>query len=260
MSIDVRRYVQDLELSLGQLYRGNCPVCKRYKTFTAVNDNGKLMWNCYANSCNVSGITRTQLTASELQKMMREETYHQDLPVQFDLPEWIIVDYGKPYLSTLCDKYELDPHWLDLRYDIREDRVVFPIRHEGKLVDATGRAGHPDVQPKWRRYGEARVPYIVGDSDVAIVVEDCISAAVVDTLGGTGFALLGTALLDEHKDMLYKYPTVVVALDPDAMSKTLMFTRELRAGGINAKALNLEDDIKYRTPEDIDKLKQIIGE
>jgi hypothetical protein len=208
----------------------------------------------------VSGITRTQLTASELQKMMREETYHQDLPVQFDLPEWIIVDYGKPYLSTLCDKYELDPHWLDLRYDIREDRVVFPIRHEGKLVDATGRAGHPDVQPKWRRYGEARVPYIVGDSGVAIVVEDCISAAVVDTLGGTGFALLGTALLDEHKDMLYKYPTVVVALDPDAMSKTLMFTRELRAGGINAKALNLEDDIKYRTPEDIDKLKQIIGE
>jgi hypothetical protein len=208
----------------------------------------------------VSGITRTQLTASELQKMMREETYHQDLPVQFDLPEWIIVDYGKPYLSTLCDKYELDPHWLDLRYDIREDRVVFPIRHEGKLVDATGRAPHPDVQPKWRRYGEARVPYIVGDSGVAIVVEDCISAAVVDTLGGTGFALLGTALLDEHKDMLYKYPTVVVALDPDAMSKTLMFTRELRAGGINAKALNLEDDIKYRTPEDIDKLKQIIGE
>ena len=260
MSIDVRRYVQDLELSLGQLYRGNCPVCKRYKTFTAVNDNGKLMWNCYANSCNVSGITRTQLTASELQKMMREETYHQDLPVQFDLPEWIIVDYGKPYLSTLCDKYQLDPHWLDLRYDIREDRVVFPIRHEGKLVDATGRAGHPDVQPKWRRYGEARVPYIVGDSDVAIVVEDCISAAVVDTLGGTGFALLGTALLDEHKDMLYKYATVVVALDPDAMSKTLLFTRELRAGGINAKALNLQDDIKYRTQEDIDKLKQIIGE
>lgn len=260
MSVDVRRFVQDLELSLGQLYRGNCPVCKRYKTFTAINDNGKLMWNCYANSCNVSGITRTQLTASELYKMMREEKYHQDLPIHFDLPDWVIVDYGKPYLSTLCDRYQLDPHWLDLRYDIREDRVVFPIRHEGKLVDATGRAGHPEVQPKWRRYGEARVPYIVGDTSVAVVVEDCISAAVVDTVGGTGFALLGTALLDEHKDMLYKYATVVVALDPDAMSKTLLFTRELRAGGINAKALNLQDDIKYRTQEDIDKLKQIIGE
>jgi hypothetical protein len=260
MSIDVRRFVQDLELSLGQLYRGNCPVCKRYKTFTAINDNGKLMWNCYANSCNVAGITRTQLTASELYKMMREEKYHQDLPIHFDLPDWVIVDYGKPYLSTLCDRYQLDPHWLDLRYDIREDRVVFPIRHEGKLVDATGRAGHPEVQPKWRRYGEARVPYIVGDTSVAVVVEDCISAAVVDTVGGTGFALLGTALLDEHKDMLYKYAAVVVALDPDAMSKTLLFTRELRAGGINAKALNLQDDIKYRTQEDIDKLKQIIGE
>jgi len=260
MSVDVRKFVQDLDLSLGQLYRGNCPVCKRYKTFTAINDNGKLMWNCYANSCNVAGITRTQLTASEIYKMMRDETYHKDLPIQFDLPDWVIVDYGKPYLSTLCDRYGLDPHWLDLRYDIREDRVVFPIRHEGKLVDAAGRAGHPEVQPKWRRYGEARVPYIVGDTSVAVVVEDCISAAVVDTVGGTGFALLGTSLLDEHKDMLYKYATVVVALDPDAMSKTLLFTRELRAGGINAKALNLQDDIKYRTPEDIDKLKQIIGE
>jgi hypothetical protein len=94
----------------------------------------------------------------------------------------------------------------------------------------------------------------VGDADIAVVVEDCISAAVVDTLGGTGFALLGTALLEEHKQLLAKYRKVVVALDPDAMSKTLVYTRELKAIGIEAVAMNLLDDLKYRVPDDIAQL------
>ncbi len=92
-------------------------------------------------------------------------------------------------------------------------------------------------------------------SESANVVEDCVSAAVVDTLGGTGFALLGTALLEEHKRLLAKYKKVVVALDPDAMSKTLVYTRELKAIGIEAVAMNLLDDLKYRVPEDIAQLK-----
>jgi DNA primase len=77
----------------------------------------------------------------------------------------------------------------------------------------------------------------------------------VDTLGGTGFALLGTALLEEHKRLLAKYKKVVVALDPDAMSKTLVYARELKASGIEAVAMNLLDDLKYRVPEDIAQLK-----
>jgi hypothetical protein len=189
---------------------------------------------------------------------MFSEILHKDLPIQFDLPDWVVVDYDKPHLKTLCHRYGLDPHWLDLRYDIREDRTVFPVRFEGKLADAVGRAGHAGVAPKWRRYGEARAPYVVGDTAVAVVVEDCISAAVVDTIGGTGFALLGTALLEEHKVLLAKYRKVVVALDPDAMSKTLAYTRDLKAIGIEAIALKLLDDIKYRVPDDIDSLKKLL--
>jgi hypothetical protein len=256
--MNLKKYVEALDLSAGQVYRGNCPVCNRKNTFTAANDMGQLMWNCYSNSCTASGMTTTSLSISDLEKLLRKEYFHDDLPVDFKLPEWIVVDYTKPYLISLCEKYKLDPHWLDLRYDIREERTVFPIRQDGKLVDATGRAGHPDVAPKWRRYGVARTAYVVGDSPVAVVVEDCISAAVVDTIGGTGFALLGTSLLQEHKDLLAKYPLVVVALDPDAMMKTIAYTRELKSAGINARAFQLEDDIKYRMPDDIDRLTMIV--
>ena len=28
---------------------------------------------------------------------------------------------------------------LGLLYDVKEDRVVFPVMHDGKIVDATGR-------------------------------------------------------------------------------------------------------------------------
>lgn len=255
--MNVRSYVEGLDLPMGRVHRGNCPVCNRRNTFTAVNDLGKLMWNCYAASCNVAGSANTAISAADLQKLMRNEYVHKDLPVDFELPDWIILDYTKPALKALCQRWELDSHWLDLRYDIREDRIVFPVREGGKLVDAVGRGGHLGVMPKWKRYGVARTAYVVGDTDTAVVVEDCISAAVVDTLGYTGFALLGTALLEEHKQLLAKYPKVVVALDPDAMSKTLVYTRELKAIGIEARALNLYDDLKYRVPADIKKLENI---
>lgn len=256
--MNLKKYVEALDLSAGQVYRGNCPVCNRKNTFTAVNDMGQLMWNCYSNSCTASGATSTALSMTDIQKLLRKEYFHDDLPVDFSLPDWIIVDYKKPYLISLCEKYKLDPHWLDLRYDIREDRTVFPIRMDGKLVDATGRAGSFDVTPKWKRYGVARTAYVVGDAPVAVVVEDCISAAVVDTLCGTGFALLGTSLLTEHKQLLAKYAHVVVALDPDAMMKTLEYTRELKSAGINARAFQLDDDIKYRLPDDIERLTKIL--
>jgi hypothetical protein len=140
--MDAKQHVVDLNLSLGQSYRGSCPACKRYNTFTAINDNGKLMWNCYSLNCKATGMTTTHLSAEELRKVMFSEVLHKDLPIQFDLPDWVVVDYDKQHLKTLCHRYGLDPHWLDLRYDIREDRTVFPVRFEGKLADAVGRAGH----------------------------------------------------------------------------------------------------------------------
>jgi phage FluMu protein Com len=71
--MNVLTYVKDLDLAEGRTHRGNCPVCKRTNTFTAKNDMGTLMWNCYAHSCRVSGATKTNLTADDIRRYLTKE-------------------------------------------------------------------------------------------------------------------------------------------------------------------------------------------
>ena len=99
--------------------------------------------------------------------------------------------------------------------------------------------------------------YVRGSCVVAVVVEDCISAAVVETLGLTGVAILGTALTESHIFALKNFKKVIVALDPDAAPKTIAYTKDLKANGIDAFALKLIDYIKYRREEDIQYLLKL---
>ena len=99
------------------------------------------------------------------------------------------------------------------------------------------------------------MPYVSGSGTVAVVVEDCVSAAVVGGYGSfVGVALLGTSLSEAHKGYLTQFSTAVMALDPDALPKTLQFAKELRGYVNDVKVLRLHDDIKYRTRQDVDKL------
>ena len=50
---------------------------------------------------------------------------------------------------------------------------------------------------------------------------------------------------------------VVVALDPDALPKTIAFSKELRGHVDNVKVLRLTDDLKYRREIDIANLQRI---
>jgi len=50
----------------------------------------------------------------------------------------------------------------------------------------------------------------------------------------------------------------VIALDPDALSKTIEYRREIELWtGNKTVALSLSDDIKYRMPEDMEKLADL---
>jgi len=138
-------------------------------------------------------------------------------------------------------------------YDIREHRVVFPVVHEGITVDATGRAIGKRL-PKWKRYGSNRLPYTYGYGKVAVVVEDCISAAVVGDDRHTGVALMGTSMSNEQKQYLSQFSTALVALDRDAVSKALQLARELDGVVDKVKVLMLKDDLKYGNDRDIELL------
>jgi DNA primase len=165
-------------------------------------------------------------------------------------------------MNRWCAKWDIDADKLGLMYDVKEDRVVFPVVHDGKIVDATGRTLGKRI-PKWKRYGNSGLPYSSGCGKVAVVVEDCVSAAVVGYGSFVGVALLGTSLQDSHKRYLAQFSTAVIALDPDALPKTLQMAKELRGHVLDVRVLRLDDDIKYRNPTDMDKLDAIhkqIGE
>ena len=131
-------------------------------------------------------------------------------------------------------------------WDAKEERAVFLVKDGNKIVDATGRA-LTKRQPKWKRYGSNSLPYTCGSGNVAVVVEDCVSAAVVGNVKSfVGVALLGTSLQQTHKQYLAQFSTVLVALDPDASQKALQHAKDLNNYVNEVKVIKLVDDLKYK--------------
>ena len=246
--------ISDMDIPNGTTKRMNCPVCNGYNTFTVTNNMGSLVWNCYKASCTVSGGTRVHLSVEDIRsgfagaEQFATETFSLPeyiVPATFDVAEWAMELYG------------IDDKAVGLMYDVKEHRAVFPIKHEGRIVDATGRALGKKL-PKWRRYGKSGLPYSHGCGKVAVVVEDCVSAAVVGSyVRLVGVAMLGTSMLDSHKRYLSQFSTAVIALDPDALPKTLAIAKELRGYVSDVRVLRLIDDIKYRNPDDMAALEGI---
>ena len=257
--MNIQDIINDLSLANGETKRMACPSCKTNNTFTITNDMGNIVWNCYRNSCPVSGATRTGMTAADIRKSLgsvAEETH----AVKFDKPDFLVQDHTK--IADFCKQWDIDPKVLGLLYDVKEHRVVFPIMQGSMMVDASGRSLSKRI-PKWKRYGKSVLPYVSGRGKTAVVVEDCISAAIVGATGSSGcsegdvfvgVAVLGTSLSEVHKKYLSQFDTIIIALDPDALPKTLQFTKELRGYVDNVRALRLTDDLKYRNSNDIEKL------
>ena len=177
------------------------------------------------------------------------------------MPEHI-TDGDNAYIQRFRSRWDL---MADVFYDVKDKRAVFPIYKNGRLVDAIGRALY-DAYPKWYKYGKAGKYYsycIKPCKKIAVVVEDCISATVVGQhiIGVTGVALLGTNLLREHKEYLDTFDKIIVALDPDALNKTIEYTKELKSycNPSEVVAMHIEDDMKYKREADMLKLRELVN-
>jgi hypothetical protein len=246
--------ISDMDIPNGHTKRMNCPNCNGYKTFTVTNNMGSLVWNCYKSSCGVKGGTRVQLTTDDIRASLRDAEKFVD--ESFELPPYVVNYSDNTFANRFCSTWGLDFAEHGLMYDVKEDRVVFPVLHGGKLVDAAGRAVLKRL-PKWKRYGKSSLPYSFGCGRVAVVVEDCVSAAVVGDDAFVGVAVLGTSLSEGHKRYLSQFSSAIIALDPDALPKTLAFAKELRGHVNTVRVLRLTDDLKYRRDVDINNLREI---
>ena len=252
--MDIIKHINGLDLHLDERYRGNCPICNGRNTFTVTKQIGALLYNCYKAECRLSGVTGQRVSLNDIQHTNKQNTK------TFEMPEYIIpvVESTKnsPTFYKFSVRYGINLNDINLYYDIRDQRIVFPIVHNHSIVDAAGRAVNSKVTPKWKRYGSSGYGCRIGQGNVAVVVEDCISAAVV---AGTfsnciGFALLGTNFLTSYYEQLQDVDAIIIALDPDASNKSIAMKREI-SSHIPAQSgiftFKLEDDLKYRKKYDI---------
>ncbi len=256
-----RSYLEGLDVKEGESINIDCPKCNGVKKFSVSNQDGLILYNCYRASCDVKGSYLTNMLTETIKQRLQGESEGQPHE-KFEMPEYI-TDGDNAYVQRFKSRWNIK---IDLLYDVKDKRAVFPIYRNGRLVDAIGRALY-DAHPKWYKYGKMGKYYshcINPCKKIAVVVEDCVSATIIgeNFLGVTGVALLGTNLLREHKECLDVFEKVIVALDPDALGKTIEYTKELKSycDPSEVYALHIEDDLKYKRVNDFDKLRGMINE
>jgi hypothetical protein len=134
------------------------------------------------------------------------------------------------------------------------------VKEDGVAVGGICRALDQSPVKVYNTKGSKPVPFICGNSRVAILVEDCASAA---RLGDryTGIALLGTHLKKEYLPYILHYDRIIICLDKDASQKAV----KLRNYLVNYKDTNvvfLQKDIKDMTADEynqfLDKLQGVL--
>ncbi len=254
---DHRDYAVSLGLRESESIRSNCPFCKGKNTYTCTKEGGTLKYNCFKLSCDVGGRYDTDMTAQELMSYFDkriDDTQKDSDPELAILPEYIVKPRGEH------QKYQrFVRNWGlalgNMLYDVKDERVVFPIYHEGYMIDAIGRAVGHKRNPKWYRYTGKASCFKIGKGDTLLIVEDVVSAIVAwqEIPNITVMAILGTSLTNQHMEAIDDYYKVIVALDPDAAYKTLQYKKEIEAWtGLPTVAYRLVDDIKYREEEDLE--------
>ena len=247
----VYNIISDIDILNGETKRMNCPECGGFKTFTITNNMGRMLWNCYKASCNISGSKPVHLSVEDIKRTLRREEKQAE---HFVMPEYIVPYKGQREITRFTSRFGID-EW-GLHHDVKDNRAVFPIVHDGIVVDAVGRSLRNSL-PKWKKYGNSGLPFTSGCGKVAVVVEDCVSAVVVGSDVYVGVAVLGTSLSDIHKRYLSQFSSAIVALDPDALPKATEMCKDLRSVVDTVKVLRLTDDLKYKHPNDIEKLTAI---
>lgn len=256
--MNVKDLVEDSDLREGESKRVSCPMCGGYNTFTMTRKQGRVLYNCYKNSCNMKGAQRVRRSMEAIREMFEPAKEPEDKPLQ--LPDTLFPcldrEHCKAYIDSMQGMSSIQDGYTKVMYDIAEDRCVFLIYGDNKeVIGATGRALTTGTQPKWKRYDKRKdLMFFCGSkSGTAILVEDCASACTVYASGYTGVALLGTSLNSEQIYQLRVFDKVIIALDADASQKAIKMHKML-APYVTSELLFLTDDLKYFTPECVKSL------
>lgn len=248
----LKTFVEDLALQPNGRLRMDCPMCTKKNTFSVTDNGFERMYNCFYANCDAKGSTKKRLTKVNSRIAFKEQKQQvTTFDNNFELPTTFVPltrsDNAIRYVRKVNSYSAYTEGRVTILYDVRQDRVVYVVKHNRKTVDAVGKS-LTDKKPKWYRYGKSQYPFICGRSSTAFIVEDCASACSVSDIV-TGIALLGTNMLPQHVDIIKKYDKVVIALDKDATSKACDISRKL-SQYVNTQVAFLQEDLKNLKEEE----------
>lgn len=242
------------ELDVQGKLRTDCPFCMNRKTFEVTNQDGVLLWNCFHANCSAKGGSGDKFSKDDVEKFMSQEKQLHNH--KFIMPKSFVNFAVHPKSRAYLDTYGITNTNARVMYDVKQERVVFLVENQGEVVSAVGRAyGH--FQPKWFKYSRSEVPFIVGSNkDVAVIVEDCVSACAIEVkCGFTGIALMGTSLQESFIEHITNSASnIVVCLDRDATDKCFDIKSKLDPK-VNCYIWMIDEDLKYFKDEKIKKWK-----
>ena len=246
--------IQELNVGLGQSYRGDCIFCLNRNTLSVRHENGRLVWNCFHANCSAKGMTDSELRAEDLEKFLNPSVIEPSK--EFVIPKHFVTVFGNDKAREYLESFGILDTEARLMYDVKQNRLVFLVEDNGKVVGAVGRMLYPysNSAPKWYKYGTPPVPFIVGTNKyVGFIVEDCISACKVAISGFTGIALMGTSIPENFVlPIVDKVERAFVCLDRDATEKSFKL-RDCLSHVIPTQIKMIDKDLKWLS---VDELKE----
>jgi len=237
--------------------RIDCPFCNHTNTLIIRRIDSDLFWNCFSASCSAKGKHEGEMSMQQVYETV--VTKEKEKEKDFILPKSFVSIFS----TDKCTDYFKKNHCIEsyikgkveMKYDVKQHRAVFIIKEKEKVKGAIGRGLNAQVYPKWFMYGSKTYPFICGNTDTAVLVEDCASAcSVSESEAHTGVALMGTSLPDSYIPVLKKkFKKVIVALDRDATTKAFDISNQLRYY-MDTEVKILEDDLKYFDKPQIERL------
>lgn len=224
--------------------RAMCPRCdggsSKERSLSVRQDGiGVLKLKCWRASCGWYGISVTDKNAKLQSRQVKPPCVYREPtePLGAKMRMRLVCDYG-------CNLRRAKAHgWRQNGW-----ALVMPIR------DPYGQTrGHItrtfDVYKKVYTFKATSQPWLDhwdGGSCITVVVEDCISALRLNSIGYNAVALLGTSLtLDQAKEINEHYSSgkIWLALDNDAFEKSLHMAKR-HAHVLKMSPVCLTEDIK----------------
>jgi len=238
----------------------DCPECGREKKLGMTNKTQGVVYQCFAASCSIKGIITHNDRPMSKASLLSSIKGLLGIKPMFTVPNYLINGFASEMSLKMAMQYDLiKPYTEDVlhtAYDPKLMRQVFFHKDlKGKVVGAFGRALLFGVKPKSYIYPNSiKTPIVLGESKVAVVVEDMFSAVRVYNSGSTGISLSGTAVHVDYLDFFKGYDKIIIALDKDATVKSLRAKKLLKFVCNNVIILPLQKDIKDMTHEEVIKL------